>query len=151
MVQFNIWGEDALNCPSITAQKDICDIDAEVFGDEHWSDATMQSLMERCITICAYEPHKKMVGVLIGRLYIDISNEEGYETRRIGLYIHNIGVRKKWQLKGYGRALLERAVSMCERSGIGLIRLDSLDGSCGFYEKCNMVKDGYGQFIKIIQ
>lgn len=57
-------------------------------------------------------------------------------------FIHKLAVRRSYAGTGAAKKLVEYAVSVCERRGVGSIRLDCDPhriGLCRFYEKCGFV------------
>jgi len=114
--------------------EEVWEVEREIFGDEAWSYSLLLSeFRNRFSLFLVGLPLKRelIAGYLIGRLVRDEAE------------LLRIGVRKEFQKKGLGKALVREFFSICEKKGIRSIFLEvreTNNRAISFYESLGFQK-----------
>jgi GNAT superfamily N-acetyltransferase len=144
-VKYYAYGEDALNTPPESVQREICKLDCKVFDIQHWQESDIRRLMLSGITVVA-KVRGHVVGCLIGRLYV---HTFGLNERRVAFYVNTISVLPAMQRKGIGsRLIYELEGRLKGTECVSAIVLSALSEAEPFYDKLAFTKLSSGERIK---
>lgn len=115
-------------------------------GDEcglsHWSADDYLSELSRSdsIMLRATAGSGEIIGFIAGRLVLATDSDESVDAE-----IYNIGVRKPFQSKGWGKILLHEFLRRCKRKGVRRVWLEVRSANSqgiGFYHNTGFEQNG---------